>query len=397
VKHAFFFALFWTNIYLCKTKNKSYINLPLGAKVLYMSITSFRINTVIVFVVLISISVALFVLSDSNINVAFVPVIVLITILPLVVFYEKYRKTKLLIDDFRREHSDVLEKLSGMVASRPEKGGLMAYVNQLKLENIKREEELKEQTERESVINWINSNLSNVAEVLRSNNHSLNDLSREVLKALIDILKLNQGGLFVKEEVEERHVLRLECAIAWERERFAQKECEVGYGLIGRAAFERKTIFLTDLPENYIEITSGLGKALPRCVVIVPLIYNDEVVGVIELASFEELTPVKVEFLEKSAYAIAASIASMKISEHTNNLLLESQKNTEMLRAQEEEMRQNLEEMQATQEEMMRKEALLKKLGYEMQQQENKLIEKIAEIKKTRRTQISNHETAYYN
>lgn len=329
-----------------------------------------------------------------KIHIAYSFVLVVGLVLPYVFVVLRFRRYHQTVGKYINEKQWAIEKIQALLTKKLAVQELVPFIEQLETEIVQKEEELAKQAERESFINWTNTNTAHIAEILRVHNQSLHELGKEVLRELIEILNLNQGGLFVTETIEDKQILRLECAIAWERERYVKREHEFGYGLIGRAAFERKIIFLTDLPDGYIEITSGLGKALPRCVVIVPLIYNEQVTGVIELASFQKLTESEVAFLEKLSNAIAASIATMKTNERTQQLLEESQRNTEMLQAQDEEMRQNLEEMQTTQEEMMRKEELLKKLGYEMKQQENKLIKKIEEIKKAQRAQTPKYHEA---
>jgi PAS domain S-box-containing protein len=111
---------------------------------------------------------------------------------------------------------------------------------------------------------------------------------------------------------------------------------------------------MIDVPQNYIHIRSGLGGANPENIFIVPLMVNQDVFGIIELASFNRFRKVEMEFIEKAAESIASTISSVKITENTRKLLEASQMAAEQLKSQEEEMRQNMEELAATQEEMHR-------------------------------------------
>ncbi len=103
-----------------------------------------------------------------------------------------------------------------------------------------------------------------------------------------------------------------------------------------------------------MEIGTGLGKTLPRVLYIVPLLYDQEVLGFVELASLEEFKPYEIEFIDKLAENIAATFSSVRLNTKTTVLLEESKRRANEIAQQEEEMRQNLEEMQATQEELAR-------------------------------------------
>ncbi len=213
---------------------------------------------------------------------------------------------------------------------------------------------LVEASEREAKEKFINVGLASIGEILRNNSDNLDQLCDEVIGTLVNYMKANQGGIFILNDDQNNSFLELKACRAYERKKFLEKRVEVGQGLVGQAAIENRTIYMTDIPQNYMNITSGLGLANPNSLLIVPLQSNEQLIGVIEMASFEVFDETDLEFLEKVGESIAATVISVQTNEQTKVLLEQSKQMTEEMRAQEEEMRQNMEEMQATQEEMAR-------------------------------------------
>jgi methyl-accepting chemotaxis protein len=229
-----------------------------------------------------------------------------------------------------------------------------------------KEEEDKRKTE-EIRQSWTTEGLAKFGDILRKNNDNLKELSFSIMKNLVDYTKATQGCIYVKSDDEEEEKYMLQSAIAYDRKKLLSDEVLPGDGLIGRVVHEKLTIYMTDVPEDYVKITSGLGGANPRSILIVPLILNDEVFGALELVSFKKFEEYQIKFVEKIGESIASTVSSVKVTERTSRLLKESQHQREELSAQEEEMRQNLEELEATQEEAARREsemnALIDALG----------------------------------
>ena len=218
-----------------------------------------------------------------------------------------------------------------------------------------REEEIKRKIE-EDQRRWTNEGLAKFGDILRQNNDNLTELADGVLSNLVHYIDANQGGIFIYNEDEPgNEFFQMIAAYAYNRKKFLQKEFVIGEGLVGTAALEKKTIYMTDVPQTYIQISSGTGEARPRCLLIVPLIIEDKVLGIIELASFNTLDTYKITFVETLGQSIASTLQSVRINIKTQQLLNRSQQQAEELAAQEEEMRQNMEELQATQEESSRK------------------------------------------
>lgn len=204
--------------------------------------------------------------------------------------------------------------------------------------------------------NWATEGLAKFGEILRTNNTDLLKLSDEIIGNLVKYLKANQGALYIIDDAEgtEEPTMSMKACYAWDKKKFMNNKIHRGEGLAGQAWQEGDIVYLTEVPQNYIKITSGLGDANPTSVLIVPLKLNDQIFGVVEVASFNVFMDYEVEFVQKIAESIASTISAVKINARTQRLLEESQEMTEQMRAQEEEMRQNMEELQATQEEMQR-------------------------------------------
>lgn len=204
---------------------------------------------------------------------------------------------------------------------------------------------------------WANEGFALFGEILRVHQSDLKDLSETLIVNLSKYLRSNQGMFYILNSSDTANpFLELTAAYAWNRKKYLQARISKGEGLTGQCWQEQELIVIRSVPEEFIKITSGIGEALPRNVVYLPLKSAEEIHGVIELASFEEFEPYQLDFLVKLAESIAATISSVRINERTRVLLTQAQQQAEELRAQEEEMRQNMEELSATQEEMSRKE-----------------------------------------
>ncbi len=146
--------------------------------------------------------------------------------------------------------------------------------------------------------------------------------------------------------------MELISAYAYDRQKFLTKEIKKGDGLVGQSWFENKYIYMTKVPQNYVNIQSGLGGANPSSLLIMPLKENDDIYGMVEIASFNVFEDYQIEFMERLAQSIGATFKNLKTNIQTNKLLKESQDMADMMSQQEEELRQTAEEMQATAEQV---------------------------------------------
>lgn len=263
---------------------------------------------------------------------------------------DKQRNTKLitLVDEIKKgnfEISNGFDQNDKLVTS------ILDLRDSLKTSTI--EENIRKSEDEQR--HWVAQGLAKFGEILRANNDDMTELSYNIISQLVKYVSANQGGIYLLSEDEEsRKGYEMKACYAYERRKFTDRFINHGEGLVGACAKEGKTVNLKKVPDTYLSITSGLGHANPKFLLLVPLKFNEETHGVLEIASFNEFKPHTVEFIEKVAESIASTIANVKINLRTSMLLRDSQEQAEMLASQEEEMRQNMEELQATQEDSVR-------------------------------------------
>jgi methyl-accepting chemotaxis protein len=216
------------------------------------------------------------------------------------------------------------------------------------------QQSLLQAASREQKERFISTGVSSISEILRNNVNNLEELSDRVLREVVTYLRLNQGGLFLVEEENDQKVLVLKACYAYNRKKYRQRTLEIGEGLVGQAYLEKDYIYMTDVPQGYTSITSGLGDATASSILIMPLLNNNEVVGILEVASLHTITENHIDFLKKASEIIASTLLSAKVNAKTQQLLQQAQLQAEAIQAQEEEMRQSMEELEATQEEVIR-------------------------------------------
>ncbi|TVQ07813.1 MAG: PAS domain S-box protein [Bacteroidetes bacterium] len=226
------------------------------------------------------------------------------------------------------------------------------------LKENKREEEIRRKQEQQQ--NWATEGMAKFGDILRQNNDNINELSYNIISNLVEYMSARQGGVFILNDNDKNDVhFELTACYAYSRKKFLEKRIEWEEGLVGACALEQETILLKDVPEEHVTITSGLGETKPGCIILVPLKVNDQVHGVIELASLRVFHEFETEFLKKVAESIASVISSVKINLQTAKLLKESQEQGRILASQEDEMRRNMEELNYAKEEAAKQGELL--------------------------------------
>lgn len=177
---------------------------------------------------------------------------------------------------------------------------------------------------------WVNEGLNHFDDILKITQQNTEEFSQILISELVKYLKANQGGVFLVAQKENKQgdeeYMELTACYAWDKLRFLEKKIYLSEGLAGQVWQEGDTLYIDDIPSNYINITSGLGKAKPTHVLIVPLRGNKKIYGIVEIALFEKLEPYQIKFVEKVARNFSLMLSTVRINEHTQILAIENEK-----------------------------------------------------------------------
>lgn len=197
--------------------------------------------------------------------------------------------------------------------------------------------------------NWVSEGLAEFGDILRTHSLDMESMAYAALSNLVRYLDANQGALYISSD--DHKELRMIACHAYDRKKFPDKKIPWGDGLIGAVAMERKGFYTDKIPDSYLSITSGLGKANPNYLLIEPLIWNEQIFGIIEIASFKQMEEHQLQFVARVAENIATTINTMESNIRTNQLLKETQAQADKLAQQEEQVRQNMEALKQAQKE----------------------------------------------
>jgi len=199
--------------------------------------------------------------------------------------------------------------------------------------------------------NWVSEGLAKFGDHLRISFENMEDFAYNIISYLVKYMDANQGGFFLVEQKDgQEKYFDLKASYAYDRRKFADKKIVWGEGIIGTCAMEKQSVYMTDLPDGYLEITSGIGQATPDHLLIVPLLVQNEVLGIIELASFKTILDFEIGFVESIAESTSITLSSLRGNIRTASLLKESQSQAEALAMQEDKMRQGMDQLKQTQE-----------------------------------------------
>jgi len=201
--------------------------------------------------------------------------------------------------------------------------------------------------------NWANEGFSKFNEILRRRSGDIKQISDEIISNLVRYLEANQGGLFIYNDDDPNNAhLELIASFAYNRKKHQKKHIVIGEGLIGSCALEKAPVYITEIPDDYISITSGIGMANPTNLLVVPLKLDEQILGVVELASFSKIHEYQIDFVAKVGESIAAALSSAKIDQRTSELLRTSEKQGKAMKQKETEMGKTIKKLELLQTEI---------------------------------------------
>jgi hypothetical protein len=187
---------------------------------------------------------------------------------------------------------------------------------------------------------WLKTNVARFTRMLQGQRDLLG-VARQVLNELAPLVNAHHGAFYMTESTDaDRPQLKLFASYAYQERKAVSNVWRFGEGLVGQAALEGKRIVLSKVPSDYIQISSALGEAPPHAIVVVPIPFENEVKGVIELASFERFSGIQLAFLDQMLESLGIVIATIEATMRTDELLRQSQSLTDELRNQQKQLRQ---------------------------------------------------------
>ncbi|HTB52192.1 MAG TPA: HAMP domain-containing protein [Ferruginibacter sp.] len=206
---------------------------------------------------------------------------------------------------------------------------------------------LKETTLLNQEQDWLKSNLAKFTQMLQGQK-DLKTVTKRILSELAQVVTAHWGAFYILKQEEESQdiVLNLFSAYGYKNDKNIPTQFSIGEGLVGQVAFEKERIILSNVPDNYIKISSGLGKAKPSNLIILPVLFENKVKAVIELASLDIFSQTHLDFLSQLTESIGIVLNTIEANSRTEALLEQSQSLAGELKLQQQELSRTNDELQ---------------------------------------------------
>jgi putative methionine-R-sulfoxide reductase with GAF domain len=201
-------------------------------------------------------------------------------------------------------------------------------------------ESLSKSAEEDKIRVWAAQGLAEMNDLLRSHSEIESELYNKLLQFVIRYTKSNQGGIFLLDE--EAGNLELIACYAWDKKKFLQKTINIGQGVAGQCALEKEVIYLTNLPDDYIKITSGLGESNPSSLLVLPIKVEDRILGVLEIASFKKFQKHEIDLVKKFSDSLASAVHFQQTKRDNKSLLEKAQQQSKEVKSRQDQFGQDL-------------------------------------------------------
>ncbi|WP_106403708.1 hybrid sensor histidine kinase/response regulator [Actinocorallia populi] len=215
---------------------------------------------------------------------------------------------------------------------------------------------LRETTRANQEQDWLKTNLARIGQLMQGQ-RDLAQVSQLIMNELTPMVGAQHGALYLEADAE----LVLTAGYGLARDLVGRVRFTTGEGLVGQAAMERRTIHVRSVPDDYLKVRSGLGESAPASVIILPIVFEDRVLGVVELAGFDDFNPVHLAFFDQFTETMAVTINAIIATTRTSSLLEESQRLTQELQERSDELQRQQAELRRSNTELEDKAALLAK------------------------------------
>lgn len=238
---------------------------------------------------------------------------------------------------------------------------------------------LRETTQKNTEQDWLKTNLAKFTRMLQGQ-RDLESVSKLILSELAPLVSAQHGVFYLMESGGNHEpLLKLLSTYAYRERKHLANQFRLGEGLVGQSALEKERILLTEVPDNYIKISSGLGEATPLNVVVLPMLFEGQVTAVIELASFRRFSEIHLSFFDQLTESIAIVLNTITASRSTEELLKQSQSLALELQTQQNSLRETNQKLEQQAQSLRASEELLKNQQEELQKT-NAELEEQAEL-----------------
>jgi HAMP domain-containing protein/signal transduction histidine kinase/CheY-like chemotaxis protein len=244
---------------------------------------------------------------------------------------------------------------------------------------------LRETTEKNTEQDWLKTNLARFARMLQGQRDPMT-VSKMILSELAPLVNAEQGVFYgmVGPNGSEAH-LAFQAGYAYKGRKNLPTQFRLGEGLVGQCALEKKRILVSDVPADYVRITSGLGEARPLNIIVLPVLFEGEVRAVIELASFQKFSQAHQDFLDQLVESIGIVLNNMDANSRTEELLKQSQSLANELQSQQDQMQRTNEELAEKARQLVQQNAEIEQKRDEVEVAKGLVEEKAAQLEITSR------------